>query len=546
VRDVKTPLYLLLGAVALVVLIACANVTNLLLARATARYREVAIRQALGAGRWRLVRQFLAETFVLYAMGALGALALSSWGTSAIIAFAPGNIPRLADAAIDGRVLAGTLLLSLATALVFGLAPALQGAAADPSDALRSGRTVSTGGFRQRFRTLLVVAEVALSVVLLVGAGLALRSLARLTGIDPGFDPDGQLTFSVLMPARRYPAADDVIAARRRLSDRLASLPGVAAAGSTTHLPFSGQDLENSFQVDGYVPKNPDDVPVAGMRGIGGDYFQAIGARLKSGRFFTGDDRAGSQPVAIVNERFARLYWPGQNPIGKRLREGGGAPAWRTVVGVIADVRHAGPATPPRPEVSLPFDQLDPDFVTTWSRGVSFVLRGNGSYAKLVPPARSAATSVDPEMSLNEVQPMSALAWDAVSEPRFRTILLAAFAGLAIALASVGVFGVLSYYVTQRTREIGIRVALGAGSRDVLSMVVGRGLTLAGIGLAVGLAAAVPLTRYMQSLLFEVEPLDVPTFLSVIAGLALVACLASYLPARRALRIAPVTALSVE
>ena len=547
VREVKTPLYVLLGAVGLVVLIACSNVTNLLLARATARYREVAIRQALGAGRWRLVRQFFAETAVLYAVGAAGALALSSWGASALIALGPADIPRLDAAGVDGRVLAGTLLLSLTTALVFGLAPALQGAAAEPSDALRAGgRTASTGGARQRLRTLLVIAEVALSVVLLVGAGLALRSLMRLTDVDPGFDADGQLTFSLVMPPRKYPAAADIIAVRRRLMDSLAAVPGIVAAGSTTHLPLSGQNMENSFEIDGYTPTQPGEVPVAGMRGVAGDYFQALGARLKSGRVFTAADRLGSQPVAIVNEEFARLYWPGQNPIGKRLREGGGLPEWRTVVGVIADVRHSGPALPARPEVSLPYDQLEPGFMNTWSRGIYFVLRGRGSYATLASPARSAVAAIDPDMSLNQLQPLSSLASDAVSQPRFRTALLGSFAVLAVLLATVGVFGVLSYFVTQRTREIGIRVALGAGSQDVLRIVVGRGLALASVGLAIGLLAAIPLTRWMQALLFEVKPLDVPTFAAVIAGVMLVAGLASYLPARRALRIEPIVALNLE
>ena len=352
VRDVKTPLYMLLGAVGLVVLIACANVTNLLLARATARHREVAIRQALGASRWRLVRQFLAETAVLYALGAGGALALASWGTSALVALGPADIPRIADAAVDGRVLGATLALSFLTALLFGLAPAIQGAAADPADALRAGgRGASAGGARQRFRVVLVVAEVALSVVLLIGAGLTLHSLMRLTSVDHGFDADGQLTFSAVLSPRRYPDAAAMTAAADRMTDRLASVRGVVEAGATTHLPLSGQNMENGFTVEGYTPPVADDVPVAGMRGITGNYLAALGARVKSGRTFTPADRAGSQPVAIVNEAFARRYWSGQDPIGRRLREYGSR-EWRTVVGVIADVKHSGPAQEARPEVS--------------------------------------------------------------------------------------------------------------------------------------------------------------------------------------------------
>jgi putative ABC transport system permease protein len=545
VRDVRRPLYVLLGAVGLVVLIACANVTNLLLARASARQREVAIRQALGAARWRLVRQFLAETLVLYAMGAAGALALASWGASALVVLGPANIPRLTDTALDGRVLAATLALSLATALIFGLAPALQGAAADPADALRSGgRAVSAGRARQRFRVGLVISEVALSVVLLIGAGLALHSLIRLTAVDPGFDADGQLTFSVVLSPRRYPDAAAMTDASTRLMERLAAAPGVLQAGATTHLPLSGQNMENSFAVDGYTPQ-PGEVPVAGMRGVSGDYFAALGARLKAGRAFTAADRADAQPVAIVNEAFARLYLKGRDPLGGRVSEGG-YPGWRTVVGVIADVKHSGPAEAARPEVSLPYAQLEPGMMTTWSRGLYVVMRGRVPAAALTPIARKAVAAIDPGMSLNDVQSMAALASDAVSEPRFRTLLLGTFAALAMTLASIGVFGVLSYFVTQRTREIGIRVALGAGTGDILRMVVGRGLALAGIGLAIGLLAAVPLTQSMRTLLFEVTPLDLPTIASVIGGLALVAGLASYLPARRALRVAPMTALNLD
>jgi putative ABC transport system permease protein len=546
VRDLTKPLYVLLGAVGLVVLIACANVTNLLLARATARHREVAIRQALGAARWRLVRQFLAETAVLYAAGAAGALGLASWGTSALVALGPADIPRLADTTLDGRVLAATLLLSLITAVVFGLAPAVQGAKADPAEALRAGgRSASAGRARQRLRVALVVSEVALSVVLLIGAGLALHSLVRLTAVDPGFDAGGQLTFSVVMPARRYTDAASLAATAERLSEQLSAIPGVLQAGATTHLPFSGQNMENGFEVDGFVPTTPGEVPIAGMRGVLGGYFSALGARLKAGRVFDATDRTGSQPVAIVNEAFARRYWPGQNPIGKRVREYGGQ-HWRAVVGVIADVKHSGPAAEARPEVSLPYTQLDPGFLTNWSRGVWFVLRGTGPATSLVSAARAQVASVDPDMPLNEVQSMAALAADAVSEPRFRTVLLSVFAALAITLASIGVFGVLSYFVTQRTREIGIRVALGASNGDILRMIVGRGLALAGVGLLLGLLAAIPLTRSMQTLLFEVEPLDLATIAFVVLGLGAVAGLASYLPARRALRIEPMTALHLE
>jgi putative ABC transport system permease protein len=470
---------------------------------------------------------------------------VASWGATAVVAIGPANVPRLAETALDGRVLAATLLLSLLTAAIFGLAPAMQGSSSDPADALRAGRTSSAGGARQRFRVVLVVAEVALSVVLLVGAGLTLHSLARLTAVDPGFDAGGQLTFGVVLPPGKYPTGESMIAATERLSEQLSAIPGVEYAGATTHLPLSGQNLENGFTVDGYVPPQPGAIPLGGMRGVTPGYFAALGVRLKSGRAFSAADRADSQPVAIVNEAFASRYFHGQNPIGKRLREGGN-PDWRTVVGVIADVKHSGPAAEARPEVSLPYSQLTSGFMTVWSRGIYFVVRGSVPAASLVSSARAQVASVDPEMPLTQVQSLSALASEAVSEPRFRTILLAAFAALAMTLASIGVFGVLSYFVTQRTQEIGIRVALGATSGDILKMIVGRGLAFAGFGLAIGLLAAAPLARSMQSLLFQVKPLDVTTLVLVSGILALVAGIASYLPARRALRIEPLTALRFE
>jgi putative ABC transport system permease protein len=546
VREVKTPVYVLLGAVGLVVLIACANVTNLLLARATARHRELAVRHALGAGRWRLTRQLFAEAVVLYVVGAAGGLGLATWGTAALVALGPADVPRLAETVVDGRVLVATLLLSLLTALVFGLAPAIQGATPNPADALRSGsRGASTGGARQRLRVALVVAEVALSVVLLIGAGLALHSLVRLTTVDPGFDVDDQLTFSVVMPTHKYTTAESLVAFADRLSNQLSLIPGVAHAGSVTQLPFSGQNIENGFEVEGWTPPQPGEEPVAGIRGVTGDYFAALGIRLKAGRAFTAQDRRDSQPVAIVSDGFARRYFGAQDPIGKRLRESG-AGTWRTVVGVIADVKHSGPADDARPEVALPYSQVDAGFLTTWNRSIYVVVRGGEPGSSLVPAVRAAIRTLDPDMPLNDVQTMVTLESGTVAQPRFRTVLLGTFAGLAMVLASIGVFGLLSFLVTQRTREIGIRVALGATNRDILRLVVGRGLAIAACGLALGLLAAIPLTRAMQSLLFEVTPLDVPTLVAVVGGLGVVAGLASYLPARRALRIEPTTALQSE
>jgi putative ABC transport system permease protein len=548
VSSVKTALLVLLGAVGFVVLIACTNVTNLLLARATGRQREVAIRAALGAGRLRLVRQFLTETIVLYALGASGALMLAAWGLDVLISLSAGDVPRLKEATVDARVLGVTLLISLGTAIIFGLAPAFHAAKADVIDALKAGgRTAGQGDQRQTLRGALVVAEVALSVVLLVGAGLALRSFVRLVNVDPGFQVDEQLTFTVVMLPARYAGAPQMISFTRRLAEQLASTPGVERAGATTALPFSGQNIEDGFSVEGLTTAGTEQ-PVAGTRGVTADYFAALGVPLKAGRFFTTADREGSQPVAIVNEAFARKYWPGQPAVGKRLKEGDAASStpWSVVVGVVADIRHIGPGQDARPEVDFPYAQLEPGFMTTWLRGITFVVRGRVPGASLATAARAQVHALDPSMPLNDVQTMAALAAEVVAQPRFRTLLLGAFAALALVLATVGVFGVLSYFVTQRTQEIGIRIALGARPGDVVRLVVVRGIGLAAAGVAIGLIAAVPLARSMQSLLFEVPPVDVVTFAAVGVGLTLIAAAASYVPARRATRVDPMTALRME
>jgi len=495
VGAVRTALLVLLGAVGFVTLIACTNVTNLLLARATGRGREVAICAALGAGRLRLVRQFLVETIALYSIGAAGALAIASWGLALLVALNPGDVPRLADATLDARVLGATLGLSLVAALVFGLAPALHAARTDIADALKTGsRMAGSGAARQRLRSILVAGELALSVVLLVGAGLALRSFLQLERVDPGFRVDDQLTFTFVMPPAAYPSAARQIEFSRQLIDDLASLPGVEHVGATTQLPFSGQNADDGFDVEGFTPAFGSDQPVAGIRGVTSDYFAALGMKLEAGRTFSAADREGSMPVAIVNQAFARQFWNGQSPIGKRLREMGGD-SWRVVVGMVGDVRHSGPATEARPEVDFPYAQLDPGYITRWARGLSVVVAGALPSSALVPLVRARIAALDAAMPMNDVQPISTLAFQTVAQPRLRTVLMGTFALLALTLATVGVFGVLSYFVTHRTQEIGIRMALGAGAADVVRMVVRQGFTLAAIGITIGLVASVPLSR---------------------------------------------------
>lgn len=543
VAGVRTALLVLLGAVGFVVLIACANVTNLILARASGRQREMAIRVALGAGRFRVARQFLVEVLVLYAAGGAAALALAAWGIDLVKALNPGNIPRLGDASIDARVLAVTVATSLATAIVFSLAPALQASSASAGEALKSGgRSGAAGESRTRLRSILVVAEVALSVVLLVGATLAFRSFVNLTHVDPGFDVGDQTTFGLVMTKTQYPDAARMLAFTRAVDEQVSATAGIRQAGATTHLPFSGQNLENGFEVDGFTASAAEPPPVAGMRGVTGRYFEAIGIPVKTGRAFNAADRDGGMPVAIVNETFARRYFNGRSAVGGRLRESGGG-SWRTVVGVIGDVKHAGPDGEARPEVDIPYAQLDPGFMNTWARGLTFVVRGQLPSSATTSLLRTRMAAIAPAMPLTAVQPLSALGASAVSQPRFRTVLLGAFAALALALAAVGLFGVLSYFVTQRTQEIGVRMALGARPGDLVRLVVGRGVGLSLVGIGIGLAAAMVLTRLMQQLLFQVAPTDAASFVVVAAALLAVAGAASYLPARRATRMDPMTAL---
>jgi putative ABC transport system permease protein len=541
---VRPALMALLGAVGFVVLIACGNVTSLLLARATGRAREVAIRAALGAGAPRLVRQFLVESLLLYAVSGIVAVIVASWGLSAFIALSPGDIPRLDQTTLDGRVLGFTAAVSLLTGLVFGLAPAWQATRLRLSSTLNAaGRSGSGTRSGHRLRAALVVGEIALSVVLVVGAGLAARSFIRLANVDTGFDVDEELTFGVVAPATRYPDAQRIIVFYRQLLEALGSAPGVRAVGVTTHLPLSGQNLENGFSVEGRDTQG--EQIVAGMRGISPEYFTAMGIPIRRGRAFTLADREGSEPVAIVTELFARRYFGGRDPLTMRVSENG-FDGWRKVVGVIGDVKHSGPREETRPEVYMPYDQLEPGFMATWARGLSVILRGGPTPSALASGARERVHALDATIPLTNVQTIASLASDSVAEPRFRTVLLGLFAGVALMLAMVGVFGVMSYFVTQRLQEIGIRIALGAARSDVIALIVGRGVTLAAAGIALGVLGAVPLMQWRRELLFEVRPTDPLTFVAAAGMVGLVAIVASYLPARRAARLDPVLALRSE
>ena len=542
VGGVRDALKLLFAAVLLVLLIACSNVTSLLLARFIGRRPEVLVRAALGASRGRLIRQFVIETLVMYSAGTVAGMGLAILLLDLLRALGPGVIPRVADVELVMPVLAFTCVTSLVGALVFGIVPALQ--ATRGSSAWGTGtRTATPDRSHQRVRAAIVVAQIAVALCLLAGASLVARSLVNLQYIDKGFDPEGRLTFDIVMPTTRFPDAPAMHAFYARLLDTIAARPEFTSVGTTTAFPLSGQDLENGFAVDGYAAPSPDQEPVAALRGVSAGYTAAMGIPIRAGRMLTpGDDQRGA-PVALVNETFVRRYFGARDPIGGRISVGGPEGPWRTVVGVVADVRHRALSTEARPEVLLPWVQLDTGFLTAWARGISVVVRSDLDLATAASLVRSHVRQLDANTPVIELQPVSALVERSVAEPRFRTFLLSSFAVASVCLAAVGIFGVLSYLVSERTREIGIRMALGARQRTIVRDVFAVAGSLVAIGSVLGLAGGVALTRWIRGLLFEVSPADPLTLAAATLALVVVALLAALIPARRATRVNPVIAL---
>jgi putative ABC transport system permease protein len=547
VRDYRPRLFLLFGAAAFVLLIACANIANLLLARATSRSRETAIRAAVGAGRGHILRQALAESLLLAVGGGLLGVAAAHWGVAALIVLGPADVPRLALARVDGPALGFALLVTLIAGLVSGLAPALRMAGQFPHEALKEGGRQG-GGRRDRLRSALVVAEIALALVLLTGAGLMIRSAVALNNVDPGFDPRGVTIAHVSLPVAGYDTPEQVSRAFARIAERLEQAPGATAAGLVSAAPFEGGND------NGLVPEGrPLDISSAiqsDFRLVTPGYFQTMGIRLRRGRTFTTDDRAGTMRVMVVNETLARQAWPGEDPIGKRISccETGenGDPMWKTVVGVVADVRARGLGQELRPEFYLPMQQSP---VAAWhwiDRTMTLALRAPGNPATISGAIRDAVWGVDRSLPVYDVGTMDALRVGSIAATRFSTMLLSAFGGLALLLAAVGVYGVISYGVTQRTQEIGIRVALGADDRKVLGLVVGHAAALTGIGLLLGLTGALGLSSVIAGLLFQVSPTDPPTLAAGVVLLSVVALLAAVIPARRAARVDPAIALRAE
>ncbi len=547
---VRPALLLLLAAVTLVLLIACANVTHLLLAQFSARQTELAVRLALGAGRARVIRQVLTEHLLLSAIGAACGLLLASAIVHTARLLGPRDLPRLQEVSLDARVILFTLVIACASALLFGLLPVLQLARADVSEralmpALTFGRSHTANRANSLTRSALIVAEVALSLMLVIGAGVMLRSFLRLQQVDKGFDPTQRLTFDVVLPAARFPDAPQMRAFATELTERLRHQPGVETAGVTSVLPLGGNDFADGYFVEGYTAPHAGDPAIAGMRAVSPDYFKAMGIRVAKGRTFTDADREGTQPVAVVNETFVHRYIPTRDPIGTRFNGGPDTP-WITIVGVVADVKHRSLDEPTRPEAFFPYPQMSDRVVSRWMRGFFFVIRTAVEPTTIGPAIRAEVRSQDPQLPVQDLKTMDAVVADSIAAPRFRTLLISAFGLTAILLAAVGIFGVISYLVSQRTREIGIRIALGAQPRDVRRVVMGRAITLTTVGLAIGLTAAWLLSSSLTKVLFEISPTD-PLTLFVSATLLLaIATLASYLPARRATRIDPMIACRTE
>jgi putative ABC transport system permease protein len=537
VQPVKAGLILLLAAVGFVLLIACVNVANLLLARAVSRRREVAIRSALGAGRLRLAAQGLTESVVLAICGGLAGLLVANWGVAVLPYLAPesGTVVGLDRVGIDARVLLFTLLLSLGTGALFGLLPAWQLTRQAVNESLRDGGRSIAGG-RQRLRAGLVVAEVALASLLLVGAGLAVRSFQMILAIDSGLRAEGVMTALVTLPRARYPEAERQVATFLTIEERLAAMPGARSVGATSQLPMSGMDARFGIEIQGYEPP-PDATTRAHLRAVTPGYFRTMSINLVRGRGFTPQDDARAARVAAVNEEAVRRYWPGRSPIGARVRTVG-SEEWREIVGIVRDVRHWGLTAPVEPELYVPLRQYP------WS-GLVFVVAGAGE-AAMASDIRSAVHAVDPQLVVARLRTMKEVQALSVETQRVTMLLLATFAGVALLLAAAGIYGVMAHLVSLRTSEIGIRMTLGARPRDVLRQIMSEAVVQTAIGLAIGLAGSVILMRAFRTMLHEVSPSDPLTLAGVALILMASALVACYVPARRAMRVDPVTALRAE
>lgn len=551
VGKIQTPLLMLLGAVGFVLLIACANVAHMLLARTADRQKEIAVRTALGAGRGRVIAQFLTENLLLAFLGAAAGLALAVAGTKALVALSPAYIPRVELVGVDTRVVLFLLGTTVLTAIVFGLAPAMHAAAGNLSDALKEGgRGDSDSAHRNRLRSFLVASEFALAFILLIGAGLMIRSFSALQSADPGFNPHNVLSMIVSVQGTKEAEPNRRAVFYRELVQHVRRLPGVIAASGINHLPLAGDMWDRTFAIEGRPKPRPGEWPDAVYRIVMPGYFQTMQLPLRRGRAITTRDDAREPGVVVINQRAAFEYWPGEDPIGKRIAidDEEGQPMWLTIIGITANAKESDWAAKPAPEVYLSALQ-NHDFLGEGDSHMSYitlVARTVGDPADLAPAVKQIVWSIDRNLPISDVQTMSRVVADATAQPRFEMLLLGVFAIIALVLAAVGIYGVISYSVSRRTREIGIRIALGAGRTDVLRMVVRQAIVQALAGAAIGLAGALLISRLMAKMLYGVQPTDPITFGGVAIILALAALLASCIPARRATRIEPMIALRNE
>lgn len=539
VRSVKPALYVLLAAVAFVLLIACVNVANLLLSRVAGRAKEIAIRSSLGASRGRIVRQLLTESLFLALLGGVAGLALAKWGLDLLLLLAPENLPRMSQVSLDGRVLGFTFLLTLLTGLVFGLVPALQASNPNLNEAMKDGGRGATEGKRGRLiRNSLVVVEVASALVLLIGAGLMIKSFWRLQHTNPGFNAQNVMTARVALPQRKYPESKQQEAFFTQLLEKLEATPGVQSVGASTLIPLDGDDYIAGFEIQDRPSPAPGQGQSTIFTAISDGYFKAMGIPLIRGRLFDKRDSSNSPHVALINETMAKKIFPNEEPIGKRITFGNrdDASAWYEIVGVVGDVRHYSLDQP------APLQTYEPYTQQTFSY-MSLAVRTTGDPAALGPAIRNQVHALDAEQPVANMKTLDALAAISSAQAQFSMTLLSVFASVALLLATIGVYGVLSYAVTQRSHEIGVRMALGAGRGDVLKMIAAQGMSLILIGAGIGLLGAYGLTRVMSTLLFEVSATDPVIFGAITLLLIMIALLACYIPARRATRVDPLVAL---
>ena len=544
VGSVRPALLALLGAVAFVLLIACANVANLLLSRAAARSREIAIRTALGAGRGRIIRQLLTESLLLALIGGALGLLIAFWGLNLLLAISPSDLPRLDQITIDRRVLAFTLGVSLLTGLIFGLVPALQASRPDLAESLKEGGRGSSGGLQgKRIRSGLVVFEVATALVLLICAGLMIKSFLNLQDVKMGFNPDRLLTVRLQLSGTKYREDASATNFYKQLLERVEAMPGVESASAILTLFLSKTPNSTSFTIEGRAPFAPNEAVEVPVDIVTPGFFKSAGIPLVGGREFTSQDGSDTPNVVIINETMAKRFWQGEDPIGRRFMYGtpggDGEPPWMTIVGVVGDVRRTGFDAEVRPETFLPHGQAP-------ARGMMLMVRSTSDPESLTGAVREAVRSIDSDLPVFSVKPMDALLGDMMAQRRLNMLLFAILAGVALVLAGVGIYGVIAYSVTQRTHEIGIRMALGARRSDIVKMVVKQGVALAAGGVGMGILASVLLTRLMAALLYGVSATDLVTFVAISVLLTLVAVVASFIPARRATRVDPMIALRYE